>query len=457
MSALIDHTRLHRTAKYFMDNGRAETHEEAMNLLRGFSLSISAGPEVESSPQHQIALLTLVNLARRTFLGGVQVAGVSAAPLLVPLSDAESLEAAVKGLGATVASMPDDTRPAASIGDAAGATHASASWQVTWESWRGGVTPGRERQRLAEDGANPIAAAVAAAVCAAEAFEWYAGEHPMAGRRAAGLSLWRPGADWSSPDASEPALSYLPSRLWLIGLGNLGQAFAWLLACLPYQNRAEVELLLQDFDHIAESNDSTSLLSSIALIGSKKTRVVGGWLERSGFSVNLEERRFGEWTRRAAHEPGVALCGVDNALARADLGKAGFDLIVEAGLGAGPGGFRNFSMHSFPSSRAPDQIWFRHPQGKQGDFSSMPAYKALAHSGLDACGLAQLASRTVGVPFVGLIAGAYAISELLRRIHGADRLELVSGSAASLDDIETASLPFEPYAYGHVPVLHQAG
>ena len=31
--------------------------------------------------------------------------------------------------------------------------------------------------------------------------------------------------------------SYLPSRLWLIGLGNLGQAFSWLLACLPYETQ----------------------------------------------------------------------------------------------------------------------------------------------------------------------------------------------------------------------------
>jgi hypothetical protein len=64
----------------------------------------------------------------------------------------------------------------------------------------------------------------------------------MAGRRAAGLSVWNPGADWLTQDASEPVLSYLPSSLWLIGVGNLGQAFAWLLTCLPYADRSKVEL-----------------------------------------------------------------------------------------------------------------------------------------------------------------------------------------------------------------------
>jgi hypothetical protein len=89
----------------------------------------------------------------------------------------------------------------------------------------------------------------------------------MAGRRNAGLSLWRPGRDWLAADPDEPALVYLPSRLWFIGLGNLGQAFAWLIASLPDDDPAQVQFLLQDFDRIAPSNDSTSLLSFIADIG----------------------------------------------------------------------------------------------------------------------------------------------------------------------------------------------
>ena len=32
MNTSIDHTSLHRTAKYFMDNGRAATHQAAMAL-----------------------------------------------------------------------------------------------------------------------------------------------------------------------------------------------------------------------------------------------------------------------------------------------------------------------------------------------------------------------------------------------------------------------------------------
>ncbi len=82
----------------------------------------------------------------------------------------------------------------------------------------------------------------------------------------------------------------------------------------------------------------------------------------------------------------------------------------------------------------------------------MPAYSALRKSGLDTCGLAQLASRTVGVPFVGLIAAALAVSELLRRLHGAEGVETASGSALNLGDIACVRIPVSPYAFGHVPV-----
>jgi hypothetical protein len=70
---------------------------------------------------------------------------------------------------------------------------------------------------------------------------------------------------------------------------------------------------------------------------------------------------------------------------------------------------------------------------------------------MDACGLARLASRTVGVPFVGLIAGCLVISELLRRLHGGAPLEVASLSAASNDSVECVPhKEVSPYSFGHV-------
>jgi hypothetical protein len=244
----------------------------------------------------------------------------------------------------------------------------------------------------------------------------------------------------------------LPSHLWIIGLGNLGQAFAWAIAALPYADTREVKLVLQDDDRLAPSNDSTSLLSFLKDVGQRKARMVAKWLDARGFETFLQEIRFGPWTKRSDHDPAVALCGVDNALARTALEHPGFGLVVEAGLGAGPEAFRSVSLHTFPASRSADEIWSKQIGAKNENVENMPAYQAMKDQGVGACGLTQLASRTVGVPFVGLVAGCLVIAELLRRLHGGPALEFASGSVAALDHIEIGKIDVSPFAFGHVSV-----
>jgi len=453
MGHLVDHTTLNRAAKIFMDDGRAETPEAALEILNRFGLTIAVGPEIAQSRDQQIALLTLVNMARRTFLAGVEVTGPLDASVLTPLATAATVAEAVVLLGGRAVAHRRPTWPTALIGDVTVTKSDAPSWRLTWDGWRGGVIPVRdERLRLPEGASLPLSPMMAAAACAGEVFSHHAGDHAMAGRRAAGLSLWTPGKNWLAADASEPRLAYLPSKLWLIGLGNLGQAFAWIIGSLPYGDPSKVQMILQDFDRAAGSNDSTSLLTSAERIGQKKTRMVGSWLEVRGFQTALEERKFGSWIRRASDEPGVALCGVDNAHARTALDKASFDLVVEAGLGAGPQGFRNFTIHTLPATRSADQLWSHLVGTAALDVSDRPAYQALKRAGFDACGLTQLASRTVGAPFVGMIAAGLAIAELLRRLHGGGALEMLSGSAASLGDMESVKINTGPYAFGHVDV-----
>jgi hypothetical protein len=451
MGATINAGTLHRTAKYFMDDGRAQTHDEAMSILKQFGLTIHVGPEIVSSIHHQAALLTLINVTSRTLLGGIEIIGLPNAPSLSLLGANGSLKEAVRNLGGRVVTKARSEWPLAIIGNVTGAECKFPSWQLTWSGWRGGVIPARGGKRLPEGEAIALAPVLAAAACAAEVFAYHAGGQPMVGRRSSGLSLWRPGEDWLVHEAAEPMLTFLPSRLWIIGLGNLGQAFAWTLATLPYVDRHQVHLLLQDFDRITQSNESTSLLSFAADINCKKARVVAEWLERRGFETFLNERRFGVWTRRGEDEPGVALCGVDNALARSALEKAGFGLVVEAGLGGGPEAFRSISVHTFPSSQSAEEMWSRQVGSTNESVESMPAYQALKRRGMETCGLTQLASRTVGVPFVGLIAACLVLSEVLRRLNGGRAFELVSGSATALGDIETIGTTCGPYAFGHLP------
>lgn len=452
MSKPIDHEHMHRTAKLFMDNGKAATQADALNMLAAFGLGVRVSREAQTTRNGQIALLTLVNAARRTFLGGVEVADVWDVPLQVPLAAAGSLRGAVEELGGKVVSTITPSLPLALIGDLDGGEPGFPVWRLSWSGWSGGVIPACDGAAVCDESAMPLAPVVAASVCIAEVFAFLAGDHPMAGRRASGLSLWSPGSSWFDGIEQGHNLAYLPSALWLIGMGNLGQAMAWLLGCLPYGDRSEVRLMLQDFDRIAPSNDSTSVLSNLAQIGERKTRIVTAWLERCGFDVAINEQRFGEWTRVSPHDPRVALCGVDNPLARASLEKAGFGLVVEAGLGTGPDGFRAFAMHTFPSALAAEQLWSPSNVARGPDVLDKPAYQSLEAQGLDACGLAQLASRSVGVPFVGLVASALALSELLRRLHGGRVYQCITGSLTDPEGVEAVTINSVPYAFGYVRV-----
>ena len=138
---------------------------------------------------------------------------------------------------------------------------------------------------------------------------------PAAGRRTLGLSLWQPNSqcDWLANDDSEPRLTYLPSQLWLIGLGHLGQAYLWGLGLLPYASPRDLSLVLQDVDRITPSTESTSILTNATMVGVKKTRAMADWAERRGFKAAIHERLFDGNFKCRPDEPAVALCGLDNA------------------------------------------------------------------------------------------------------------------------------------------------
>ena len=74
----------------------------------------------------------------------------------------------------------------------------------------------------------------------------------------------------------EPALQLLPSSLWLIGLGHLGQAYLWALGLLPYTQASSLRLVLQDIDIITPSTESTSILSEAVADRTQEDKDDGG-------------------------------------------------------------------------------------------------------------------------------------------------------------------------------------
>lgn len=136
--------------------------------------------------------------------------------------------------------------------------------------------------------------------------------------------------------------------------------------------------------------------------------------------------------KRQAEEPSVALCGLDNGAGRRALDQVGFDLVVEAGLGRGHRDFRTMRLHVLPGRRPAADIWKQTREGEK--LENRPAYaKLMADGVLDRCGMTLLAGKAVGAPFVGSIAAALALSEVLRVLHGGPVHQLIDLDLLSLD------------------------
>jgi hypothetical protein len=414
---------LNRMVKLALDTGEAESLKAARALFAGYRLQVSIGPEAARNPGCQIALLTIVNTARRCFLGGVSVDGDLGEPLGVAFPGAATLREAVRVLGGRSAPI-DLEAPLIVLGDPAVGAAPAFAVRATFEGWAAGCAPLANGARLAEREVFGPAAVAAGALAVTEAFQYVRGSNPAAGRRSYGLSLWRPDVDWLDPEAAGRPAVKLPSKAWLIGLGNLGQAYLWSLGFLPYPDPAALSLVLQDFDILAGSNDSTSLLTQEGLIGKYKSRAMADWAEARGFQTRLVERRFEAGFRVNADEPQVALSGVDNPAARRALEDVGFVRVLEAGLGEGVSDFLGIRLHSFPAKRSARAVWPEEGERATADVDK-PAYLEMAEQGADECGLTLLAGRTVGAPFVGAVAGALIVAELVRLANGEHSFELV--------------------------------
>lgn len=427
--------RLHRTAKIFMDTGEAVSEEDAIRRLESYKLSIVVGPDIAASAMLQATLLTTINTARRCFLGGVYIRGRLDVELLVPWKRFKVLGEAVSDLRGQVAKDVQDGVPEIFIGDTPGNPHRSPfAVQATFDGWSGGVIPCEQGKRLAERQGFIPAGILSGALAVSEAFQHACGS-VVAGRRDVGLSLWHPEPDfpWMESANKGPDLEQLPSRLWVIGLGHLGQSLLWTLGFLPYANPGDVHLVLQDHDSLSAANESTSPLTFQSMIGFRKTRAMAHWCEQRGFTTSIIERRLDNHYRIADEDPRMAFCGVDNSFTRSILEDIGFRYIVEAGLGKGTDEYLSFQVHTFPGPRKARDIWKENVSVSISDaVAFQPAYSRLATGGLDKCGIVRLAGRSVGASFVGVAVSTMVVSEMLRMIHGGKSYLLIDGTMKSI-------------------------
>ena len=440
MSWDVTRDTLHRTAKLLLDSGKARTPEEARAYLESMVLQVAVGREIGGDLAAQAALLTVVNAGHRAFLGGVHVLLEDDAQLTVPwAADLHGVRGhrAVRRAGAT--GLNPTGRPSPSPGQPRWSATSCCTSPTTVGPAASSKTPMRCSKVVASRRRGSQPPPWASPRCSSER-----SEIPCPGRRDVGVSLWRPDLDWRAAEAVGPALQYLPASLWLLGLGHLGQAYAWVMGMLPYAHPADVRLGLIDYDRVVAGNTATQLLVGEDHIDDRKTRVVASALERLGFATVIVERAFDgnfhpDVSRR---EPTIALAGFDSRDPRLLLGDDRLTWVVDGGLGSGAVEYLDVVVNTFPASEDPAVAF---PPGRPRATPLPEAYEAeIANRvekgrGEDAarCGLLDIVGVTIGAAFVGAFAASLVVSDVLRLLHGGHPFAVVHVDLRHPENLQT--------------------
>lgn len=426
------HDDLHRTVKLELEEGRAGTVEEAEALAATYVLQIHVCADAAASPTRQAALLTAINAGARAFRGGVRVTGHLDWPVTGGWGAGTHAADLVKSLGGTIVDLLEDRYPTVVVGHREDDVPGRVVIRPTWDGWAAGAVTS-ERSRRPEVIEHPVSGVAAGGLAVSEAFGHIRGSI-AAGRRDIGVSFWHSDRSWVEPEAVGPELRYLPTRLWLLGLGHLGQAYLWTLGFLPYQDRSQVELWLQDFDRVVEANRSTGLLVDASTpAGMLKTRLGAAAMEGLGFRTRLIERPFDQTVVPGAGEPTWALGGLDGVDPRRHLGA--FSFAVDMGLGAARDDYLGIRMHTFPAAGHAADV-FRQPVA-DSRIASAPVAGWAAKAADDPCGVVQIQNVAVGAAFVGAVAASFAVAEILRVLAGGPATAVMSCTLSAVEHIDT--------------------
>ena len=401
MVAMALDRQITRLAKILVDSEKI-SFDEAQAKLRASTLEIVVGSEAMSPAAHA-AILTAVLVASRTFVGGVRVTGAIDGCLNSALpSSAGSLAEAASLVGSS------EFDGAVSHKILVGMSGIPTEfWSVSpwWNGWRAGIDKSGEVRWDAGD--NPLPGIAAGALAVGAAFEAKRNRSVDCQRQ---IDLWPVDAGQKAPHFKDV---FLPGALWLIGLGNLGQAFLWTLSALPFRDPRDITLVLQDRDTVTEENWATSVLVREETYGSLKTKVAEQWASEKGFEVRRIDRRLFASDRLENTDPRFALSGVDRVEARKLMAEVGFDCIVDAGLGRTAFDFDRYRVTVFDRIRPIDKHFAGQDDTLVGqEFSTNEAYRRL-EAEIGPCGIAEIGGASVAVPYVSALAASVAISRVI--------------------------------------------
>ncbi|MBS1682167.1 MAG: hypothetical protein JST48_10670 [Bacteroidetes bacterium] len=400
-----------------LDPSLAELGDKALDSIKdrlsSYTVAIFCNEEIENSASQQAALLTAINVGKRCYKGGVFVFLKEEVKCLLNWPIRASLNEIAEELGARVNSGNEKNVYTAEI-LIGSAKLDNDKWLLQVNDWNAGIIPpGIKHSTLTGAQDFPLGGILGGALSIGLTFLKIAGFDHSIGSEAVGLSLWRPDLNWDDPQSIGPKPESFPNKVWILGLGHLGQAYTWALGLLPLRNPKDLFVKIQDDDRIEEGNYDSGMLSEKINEGEYKTRVCASWLESRGILTAIVERKYDEKYHRQNTDPEILLVGVDKLEARKSLKIEEFKLVLDCGLGAG----LNFDMirfNIFPNLKtSPKKFW-----ENAKEIESTPVLKNLSQK-LIGCGY------TVGIAsaFTGCVSACLIISEILRSYHQGIKLD----------------------------------
>lgn len=403
-----------RIAKLLVDTGRAVDLPAATEALAREPLQLVLGTQVAKSETLQVAALLAADVGRRAFPAGVVAVVAADGDGLTNWTTGIRLRDSLSALDVRIADRAARDLPTIVIGNGDAANIEAVAVRAVPRGWSGGAVP--EHGSVPEWRPGPLGGATAAAIAVSEVFAAVHGASPRAGRRRVGVSTWAPDVNWEDDEAVGPLLERLPASLWLLGLGHLGQAYGWLLRALPYADTSTVRVGLQDLDIVRDENFATQVLSGQRNVGQPKPRVVAAALEAVGIRTTIVERAFDCHQRRQRDEPSTALIGLHDDATRMLLSDVDWSQVINVGLGSRADSFTQILLQRVGPDAA-RRLFAEQPDDEHVTrlLQEVDAYRQLAET--DQCGALIAAGRAVGTAFVGAVAAAMALGEVLRPLH----------------------------------------
>ncbi len=433
MAALVIDSETSRIRAALVNSG-SYTLVQADAKLLSTQLNLISDADSSHTIAGQAALLTAVVTGTRCF-GRVIVECPDNVPyrLSMPIP-VQTLADAVSHFGAIRSQRIGGGR-SVHFGAAPNEIKEESPWSIRafWHGWTAGVLPAHDTRDLGPSGCA-LAGVAAGALAVAEAFSAEQ-DNPSAGLRAQTVSLWSLQDGLSERDLGPVEFS-APTSLWMIGLGNLGQANLWSLSTLRYAESPNRNLYLQDMQEFGPENWGTSVLVERGRYGVLKTKVAEDWAVGCGFKVHRVDRRLDQYQRLFDDEPSLALVGLDRIRLRRLVDGVGFRYVFDSGLGATAAAYRTFRLNTFDSQFTASKHFEKLQDADDRDLASnlqLPEYQNLLGSDkLDRCGVIQLAGIPVAIPFVSAVIGAITVAQLIRLASGQPTCRTLAGTIGDL-------------------------